>query len=69
MKVIPKLKERFKPEEGIIFFEGIYIKVKNMIPSSGSEKNLKMIVNYREREKENSRSKGSIILYNERMFL
>ena len=47
MKVIPKLEERFKPEDGIIFFEGIYIRVKKMIPSSGSEKNLKMmIVNY-----------------------
>lgn len=72
MKVIPKLEERFKPEDGIIFFEGIYIRVKKMIPSSGSEKNLKMmIVNYiyRERERENSRSKGYIILYNERMFL
>lgn len=70
MKVIPKLEERFKPEDGIIFFEGIYIRVKKMIPSSGSEKNLKMmIVNYIERERENSRSKGYIILYNERMFL
>lgn len=47
MKVIPKLEERFKPEDGIIFFEGIYIQWKKMIPSSGSEKNLKMmIVNY-----------------------
>lgn len=47
MKVIPKLDERFKPEDGIKFFGGIYIKVKNMIPSSDSEKNLKMmIINY-----------------------
>ena len=47
MKVIPKLDERFKPEDGIKFFGGIYIKVKNLIPSSGSEKNLKMmIINY-----------------------
>ena len=66
MKVIPKLEERFKPEDGIIFFTLIYIPSKNMIPSSDSEKNLKMmIVNYIYRE--NSRSKGYIILYNERM--
>ena len=44
MKVIPKLDERFKPEDGIKFFGGIYIKVKKMIPSSGSEKNLKMMI-------------------------
>lgn len=67
MKVIPKLDERFKPEDGIKFFTLIYIPSKNLIPSSGSEKNLKMmIVNYIYRE--NSRSKGYIILYNERMF-
>ena len=61
MKVIPKLEERFKPEDGIIFFEGIYIRVKKMIPSSGSEKNLKMMmINYIYRERERTRVQKAI---------
>ena len=61
MKVIPKLDERFKPEDGIIFFGGIYIRVKKMIPSSGSEKNLKMMmINYIYRERERTRVQKAI---------